>query len=281
MAWHYYQVQSGNYSTLGRSLMNHSEIARRQNLFKPYISYLSTNHSGSADPLPFILDEVGNSLDGDQDFTFQTVLGSALWQVDWQLHAMSIGVKRSNWQQIMRAAYGMWLPRESGGFPAQVFANFYAMPFIGDFIGLSGETQVIELDLNGEEQQDGVVAYAAYDNSCLKRIAMVNFDVWDMPGANTTEGPGGVNGDGNAVRPATTVTLKGISSDKVKVSYLNSPNGAHANATTLTYCGSQWTAESNGKEVFGVRNDTEWYGVTDQQVDIAVQASSAVLVWLE
>ena len=277
VGWHYYQVARGNYSTLGRSLMNHSAIVHEMKALSPFIAYLDTRHEG---PIPFVVDEIGNSLDPHQDFSFQAVLGSALWQVDWQLQALTIGVARTNWQQILRAAYGMWLPRESGGFPPQTLASFYAMPFVGDFIGATGgSTRITELPVEGQNQQVGVVAYAAYDRGGQARVALINFDVWDMPGANTTQGPGGSNGDGKPERPFATISLTGLRTESIEVRYLNSPNGAHANATTITYGGSQWTAESKGKEIFNVQDDTQQLRVKKGKVDIMVEASSAAIVF--
>lgn len=49
-----------------------------------------------------VLSEVGNSLQPTNTYEYQARLGSALWQVDFYLYCMAIGVERINYQQIMR-----------------------------------------------------------------------------------------------------------------------------------------------------------------------------------
>jgi len=67
---------------------------------------------------------------------------------------------------------------------------------------------------------------------------------------------------------------------KVVVYHLNSPLGAGATAESITYGGSQWTYESLGKEVKGVREDTETVRVVGGVARVKVVSSEAVLVWL-
>lgn len=165
--------------------------------------------------------------------------------------------------QIMHSGYDMWLPLDSAGIPRQVFSNFYAMPFVGDFIGDGGGTQAVPLQTG----VDNVVAYASYADGKPVRIAVVNFVLWD-------EGTGGA-------RPSKTLEFKLPKGFKeVKVDVLSSPQGAHASGDSITYAGSQWTSDSNGEEVKGVRDDSYTLSVKNGKVEVKVLASSAVLLHL-
>ena len=272
VAGHYYQQGTGNISTLGRDLMNHSAIVGHAKWIPPFVQYLSGTPEGAAGPLPFDMNEVGNSLDNPQNFAFQASLGSALWQVDYQLYLATIGVRRINWQQIMRAVYGLWLPRDSGGQPAGVYSNIYAMFLVGDFIGPSGKTKIAQVDISGESDYQNTVAYMAYVDEVPLRMAIVNLNEW--PKADWSG-----NLDWSVARQAPSYEVNGLPSGWATIKYLSSDEGAHANASSITYGGSQWTYASGGREVKGVKQDTQkvWVG-DDGKAQVPVWDSSAVLV---
>ncbi|KAI0828118.1 glycoside hydrolase family 79 protein [Hypoxylon sp. FL0890] len=260
---HYYQRNAGTASDLAAGLMDTSVTHYHLDQYKGHISYLKENQP----EVPFILNEVGNSLFKTNSYEFQNRLGSALWQVDFYLYSMVIGIARINYQQIMHAGYDLWLPVASAGYEAQVFSNFYSQPFVADFIGSSGNTTVAKLDI-GNNAQANLHVYGAYEGDTAKRIAIANLNYWNKTSS-------GVD------RPSVTLDLsvpEGVQS--VKVYHLNSPLGAGAAADTITYGGSQWTYNSLGKEVKNVRNDTETIAVKDGVASVTVQNSEAVLVWL-
>ena len=75
------------------------------------------------------------------------------------------------------------------------------------------------------------------------------------------------------------ITLpKGVAS--IKVELLGSPEGAGAKGDSITYAGSQWTYDSLGEEVKGVRNDSIVLKVNKRLVYLEVFESSAVLIHL-
>ena len=264
---HFYQSASTSVD-LQTGLMNHQAVASELGYFLPFIAYCQSTTTGThSKSIPFVLGEVGNSLNQGNNYTFQGVLGSALWQVDFQLYALAIGVSRIYWQQIMHSGYDMWLPVASAGLPAQVFSNFYAQPFVADFISSGGITRVSQLNMTAAP--DYMVAYAAFEKGKAKRIAIVNLNLWDSRNGTT--------------RPATELTLFVPSGIKfVGVRTLNSPKGAYANATSITYAGSQWTAASNGNEVFDVEpSGITNVSVSNRKVKLEVQDSSAMLVVLD
>lgn len=98
VAHHYYQGLAGTAVTLGSVLMNLSITHHHLDQYKVRIDWLRANKPD----VPFVLDEVGNSLQPTNTYEYQARLGSALWQVDFYLYSMAIGVSRINYQQIMR-----------------------------------------------------------------------------------------------------------------------------------------------------------------------------------
>ncbi|KAL7620534.1 hypothetical protein AAE478_009529 [Parahypoxylon ruwenzoriense] len=259
---HYYQRNAGDASDLASGLMNMSITHDHLDQFKRRIAWLK----GNRPEIPFILNEVGNSLFRTNSYEFQARLGSALWQVDFYLYSMALGIARINYQQIMHAGYDLWLPVASAGREAQVFSNFYSQPFVADFIGSSGGTRVAKLEIISDDPPPNLAVYAAYEDNVPKRIAVTNLDYW-----NKTSSSGGT-------RPSVTLGIP-VSEDveSVRVYHLNSPLGAGAEADTITYGGGQWTYESRGEEVKGVRNDTEDIGVEGGVAQVEVQSSEAVL----
>ncbi|KAJ4409696.1 hypothetical protein N0V82_009420 [Gnomoniopsis sp. IMI 355080] len=265
VAHHYYQNAGGDSPDelpIGSGLMNLTFTHWRMDFFHCQLDYLEANRPD----LPFVLSEVGNSLADEYVPQYQAVLGSALWQVDFYLYAMVLGISRVHYQQMFAETYQpiMWLPVEYLGIAPHVTANYYSQPFIGDFIGNSGATTVEQLDIS--PAQENVAAYAAYESGSPKRVAVVNMNYWNEATSGTDRSS--VSIDLSAPSDATTAT----------VNHLDSPSGAGADATTITYGGSQWTYESSGTEVTGVRNDTETLTVSDGIVTVTLNASSAILV---
>ncbi|KAI0169377.1 glycoside hydrolase family 79 protein [Hypoxylon sp. FL1284] len=260
---HYYQRSAGTAADLASGLMNMSVTHNHLDQYQGHIDWLKKNRP----EIGFILNEVGNSLSQTNEYEFQNRLGSALWQVDFYLYSMAIGVARINYQQIMHAGYNLWLPVASVGFDAQVFANFYSQPFVADFIGTSS-SRVAQLDVSGGNGPANLAAYAAYEGDAAKRIAIANLDYWNKTSSNME-------------RPSVTLDVSVPADVKsVNVTHLTSPGGAGAGADSITYAGSQWTYESSGKEVKNVRNDTEQVTVQNGVARIKVESSEAVLLWL-
>ncbi|KAI6080705.1 glycoside hydrolase family 79 protein [Hypoxylon rubiginosum] len=261
---HYYQRQAGTAADLATGLMDTSVTHGHLDQYKVRIAWLKKIKPN----IPFILNEVGNSLFRTNSYEFQARLGSALWQVDFYLYSLAIGVARINYQQIMHAGYDLWLPVASAGLEAQVFANYYSQPFVADFIGSSGKTRVAQLSVSGGDAPANLAVYAAYEDATAKRIAITNLNYWNK---TSSEGD----------RLSVTLDLSvptGVKS--VKVYHLSSPEGAGAGADSITYGGSQWTYKSLGKEVKNVREDTEQITVKNGVAQIKVLSSEALLVWL-
>lgn len=263
VAHHYYQTDGGSASTLAAGLMTHSSITARLDLLKPAINWLKENKPD----IDYIISEVGNSLNPTHDYSYQAVLGSALWLVDFELYSLSIGVVRFNYQQIMHSGFDLWLPQASGDSEPQVFANYYAQPFVTDFVGNSGAARVAQIDIS-DESTGNWAAYAAFEDGNPTRLAILNLNYWNSSSSTTD-------------RASQTISVSVPNNiTSVTVDLLSSPLGAGGGADSITYAGSQWTYDSLGLEVTGVRNDSQTLSVQDGQVDITVYQSSAVLVHL-
>lgn len=259
---HYYQNVAGTAADLQAGLMTMSLTHRNLDYLKPRINWLKANKPN----IPFIINELGNSLFRTNSYEYQARLGSALWAVDFYLYSMTIGVAAINYQQIMHSGFDLWLPWNSAGLPAQVFANYYSQPFIADFIGNKGKARVSKLAL-GSTAPANLAAYAAYEDGVPKRLAIANLEYWNATSSGIS-------------RPVSQITLSVPSNVKtVRVTRLNSPNGAGATADTIAYAGSQWEFGNRGVEITGRRADTVTLAVNNGVVRFGVPYSSAALVY--
>ena len=174
------------------------------------------------------------------------------------------GVSRVNMQQILHSGYDMWYPVEDvTGFAPQTFASYYSQPYVAEFIGKTGgKTRVSELQVNSPN----VVAYAAYDGtSSITRVAIVNLKLWDQLSGSE--------------RPVTSFELNVPTDVKsVTIKQLDSPAGGYANASSITWGGSQWTYQSGGKEV-PVKSDTQTLEPASGKVTVPMQDSAAKIAF--
>lgn len=258
---HYYQNVAGTAADLQAGLMTLSLTHKNIDYLKPRIAWLKANRPD----LPFIINELGNSLFRTNRYEYQARLGSALWAVDFYLYCMTIGVAAINYQQIMHSGFDLWLPVHSGGLQAQVFANFYSQPFIADFIGNKGKARVAKLNtINGPAN---LAAYAAYEDGVPKRVAIANLEYWNQTSSGFT-------------RPQTPISLSVPRTLRsIKVTMLNSPVGAGAAADSITYAGSQWDFALRGLEIKNVRADTKNVTVINGVATLSVPFSSAALIY--
>ncbi|KAI0114095.1 hypothetical protein GGR51DRAFT_578327 [Nemania sp. FL0031] len=264
VAYHYYQNQQG-VADFGvfQDYIRHTATKSNLTNFLPDIEYLKENHSA----IGFAFTETGYTVGGSggDDYIKTNNFASALWSLDFQLCALSMGVKRVNWQQILRSDLQMWRPVNTSLGAPRVTPHFYSQPFVADFISKSGKTRVVELDNIGAPQNGFYSGYAAYDDGKLARIALLNLELWD-----SQRSTGG--------RPEATFSLLGLSGtgSNITVHYLTADNGALAQKN-VTYSGLEWTWASRGKEK-RVKDDSKTLEINDTKVDIVVNATQAVLL---
>jgi hypothetical protein len=135
VAYHYYQKQHGvaNWAEF-QEFMRHTSTKSNLTIFLPNIRDLENNHPA----IGFAFTETGYAVGGNdgQEHVIRTNnFASALWSLDFQLCAMSIGVSRVNWQQIVRSDLQMWRPVKTSLGTPRVTAHFYSQPFGADFMG--------------------------------------------------------------------------------------------------------------------------------------------------
>ena len=262
VAYHYYQGNGiDSFSALQHWIL-HSKTVQQMEVFKNDIEFLRQEQFD----IGFALDEVGDNVGtGAVQGAISNCFATALWRVDFQLHAMAIGVSRINFQQIFGPRSSMWLPVKSdkAGLP-RVTTNYYAMPFAAEFIGDSGETKVAPLEIN-DDAGGKLVAYGAYDYGKLARIAVLNLHMWRPL-------------DGH--RHHRIVSIDGLPEHATHASmhHLAAPDGALAKHG-ITWRGLQWTFESKGTEQ-RVKDDSVRLNITDRMLELELNATSAVMIEL-
>ncbi|OCL05021.1 glycoside hydrolase family 79 protein [Glonium stellatum] len=207
--------------------MNHTAVTQGSNFVHKAIKYL--NNTG--EHIPLVLGEVDNTLENRSVGTsLNGVLGSALWQVDFSLYSMFIGVAGINMQSGVSFPFSLWHPKINDT-PGEVLPAFYGQIFAAEFIGVHDNVRLANIDLNSPF----LSAYATYEDGALT----------------------------------------------ARVEKLTSPDGGTALASdNITWAGMQWTYENNGTGV-SVLNDTQVLQVQNGAIDLKVNASEAVMVFLQ
>jgi hypothetical protein len=229
------------------------------------IQYLSS----LSPPIPFDFGEVAcgpGSIPGDS-YILERSLGAALWQIDFMLYSMTVGVNRVHIQSGYGFNFSLWQPDDFAGSPAAVYANYYAHVFVASLIGRSGSMQAVEL-AGGDDTH---VSYAAYDNGTLARVALVNMDFFD-----------GTTSDASS-RTSTNFTVavpQGVRTYTVHT--LTAPEGAMAiDTSNIFFAGQTYTLDQDGmaqlnSSVSTISNGT----VQNGQVTVSVAASEAVILYM-
>ncbi|KAK3724818.1 hypothetical protein LTR37_000866 [Vermiconidia calcicola] len=256
-------------------LMNHSAVTSKfSNGYTSALSYIQ-----SAEPeVDYILSESGSSLIGPP-LEFQDAFGAALWYVDFECYAMSLGVKREDATHRPAAYHSLWVPDDSTNDPAlgdqqntgpQVRGPWFAMPMIADFVGKQPGAVVPILE------QDLATAYAMYDpsTSALSRIMLVNLKFWSA--------------DVNGERVNITFDVPVSGSGQVTVKRLCADAGAHAQGYdvqgengVITWAGETWSYEldnGSGSLADGVPV-SETVEVCNSVASITLPDSEAAIVY--
>ena len=279
VAQHYYQAPNNlpayGVAEIQSLLMNHSAITGK--LQEGYIQTLQSVQVSQPN-VSYIISESGSSLIGPP-LEFQDAFGATLWWVDYNLYAMSIGVKRIDASARPAAPHSFWVPDTSANAPGpeqdigpQVRAPYYAIPMLAEFIGKSSGSVV---ELLGE---DTSTTYAIYDQSTgkLSRVALVNLNYWSA--------------DSGLDRGATTFGVHvDVGAEWLIVKHLHADAGAHAQGYDvqgqdglITWAGETWSyVLDNGKG--STANDTligDIVTVCNGMAVITVPDSEAVLVYM-
>ena len=286
-ATHWYQFPTGDISsytpeTMQFYLLNHSAIVERFNTgYAQDLAYLSAN----APQIDYILSETGSSLIGPP-LPFQDSFGAALWAVDFNLYAMSMGVKRVDASQRPAAPHSLWVPDDSCNDPAlgaemnvgpQVRGPWFAVPFVADFIGMSPGRIVRLLE------QEMLTAYGMYDaTGRLAKVAIVNLKYWSADTGDLSEvlERGNVTLSIPIADPAiTSVYLQGLRADAGADALGYDAAGG---GQMITWAGETWSyASDNGNGHMVDRTpQNEVVEICQGSATISVEDSGAVMIWL-
>ncbi len=289
---HYYQTKIDDTTILQNDLMYHAAIKTGSAQIADAAGFLNELEP---QPIPLVLGEVGSSLgNGSNDSPLQAVLGAALWQVDFMLHAMSVGVGWINYQSGVSFTFSLWSvdyssPDGTSNKTNEVLAPFYAHVFAAEFIRSSlgkstSNTTVTEVNVTGTGvQSDFLSAYAAYEDDRLAKIAVLNLQYWDgkltnVSNSNCT--------DLTSSRPAETFTIAVPDDVKsVQKKTLTSPCGATAYANeNITWGGVSWNTKENdgiGRQVLTEDESVQVIQVTNGTLQVSVTASEAAMLYLQ
>lgn len=133
--------------------------------------------------IPYMLTEA-NSLARQGLPLVSDTFGAALWNLDFALHAASIGVQRLHLHQGVNYRYGSWQPIETNRSVRATKPAFYGNAATVDFVGrAAGNLTVVELDLQDRGAVEEEAVYAAFVDGVVERLAVVNLRQW-----NATDG---------------------------------------------------------------------------------------------
>ncbi|KAE8371340.1 hypothetical protein BDV26DRAFT_276305 [Aspergillus bertholletiae] len=260
ISMHYYQIKANETSDLQADLMNHDEVVKGTAFIKTALQ----NLTAFGVDVPIVLGEVGNTLgNGSSGINLEGVLGSALWQVDFSLYTMFLGVRGISMQSGIKFPFALWHPQYNNTAGA-VLPAFYAQIFAAEFLGSKGNVTVANIDLGVPHTS----AYAAYEGTHLARLAIVNLELWDGHQESQQE------------RHTRQILLHiPTGTDSVSVKKLTSPAGGMARSSDqITWGGMQWTYNNEGRgEMVG--SGAERLTVKNDTVQLSINASEATMVF--
>ncbi|KAI9668250.1 MAG: hypothetical protein M1821_001070 [Bathelium mastoideum] len=270
--------------TLQGTLMNHSmTVASVAHQLNESRLLAGLNESAG---IPFILGET-NSLYNEGAPGLSNSFGAALWGVendssrpaDFNLYCAANNIRRVHMHQGTNYRYVSWQPIETNvssiGTKAPYYGNIAVAAFLGNVSGNTANstaqnTSIANLPLPNPME----AAYAAYSNSVLQRVMVINLQQYNYSNAST-EGP----------RPMTTYNFQvpeSCSGGNATVSRLMA-NGSDA-ITGITWNGYSYNYElQNGAPVL-LNNVTVGESVlvgANGDLSVNVPHSSAAMVSLK
>ncbi|KAI9693905.1 MAG: hypothetical protein M1822_003176 [Bathelium mastoideum] len=270
--------------TLQGTLMNHSmTVASVAHQLNESRLLAGLNESAG---IPFILGET-NSLYNEGAPGLSNSFGAALWGVendssrpaDFNLYCAANNIRRVHMHQGTNYRYVSWQPIETNvssiGTKAPYYGNIAVAAFLGNVSGNTANstaqnTSIANLPLPNPME----AAYAAYSNSVLQRVMVINLQQYNYSNAST-EGP----------RPTTTYNFQvpeSCSGGNATVSRLMA-NGSDA-ITGITWNGYSYNYElQNGAPVL-LNNVTVGESVlvgANGDLSVNVPHSSAAMVSLK
>lgn len=196
---------------------------------------------------------------------------------------MSIGVSRINYNSPLGsyADLFLWEVNDSQqGFNNvdRVYPAYYAMVFAADFIGTSGNTRVAELSLPGQDPVTAeVVAYGAYDDGKLARLAAIGYSAADGISTPLSFDLGSDSGV-KEVELRKLINYTPPPSNFIDI-YSND-HRAEVWTPNITWGGLTWNANTQGLGVQAA-DDTVTKSVTNGIVEFELTNNEAVMAFLK
>jgi hypothetical protein len=221
--------------------------------------------------IPFILGET-NSLYNEGAPGLSNAFGAALWGVDFGLWCASQGIRRVHMHQGTNYRYASWQPIQTNitsiGTKAPYYGNIAVASFSENLE--AANISIANIPLNNSYE----AAYAAYDNSKLARVAIINMREYNYT----------VNGTSSVLnpvpRPSLTYTLSVPegSTKTVCVQRLYA-NGSDA-VSGISFDGWSFNYELDHGKPVRLNNVTigETLAVNGGTVNVTVQDSTAVIL---
>jgi len=262
------QISSHNYIggatqpgvTLQKTLMNHSSTVNSIS------TQLTVSRSLSNYSLPFILGET-NSLYNQGRPGLSDTFGAALWGVDFNLWCASQGIQRVHMHQGTNYRYASWQPVQTSRTPKGTKAPYYGNIAVASVLGdlKNHKTTVQNLPLTNQLE----AAYAAYSDSTIKRIAVINMQEYNYTSSVSSTHP----------TKDYTFSLPGFEAKTVGVRRLIA-NGSNA-ITGVTWDGYSYNYELNVGKPVRLNNVTIGETVkvgSDGKVTVKVPLSSVAVL---
>lgn len=245
--------------------MNHSSTVHSIS------SQLAERDALANNSIPFILGET-NSLYNEGAPGLSNSFGAALWGVDFNLWCASQGIRRVHMHQGTNYRYASWQPIEtslaSKGTKAPYYGNIAVAAFLGNL--KTANISIANLPLQNYYES----AYAAYTNSKLARVAIINMRQYNYTVNGTSTIPNTVS------RPSLSYSFAVPENcgDRVSVKRLYA-NGSDA-ITGITWDGHSYNYELNQGKPVRLTNVTtdEVARVANGVVDVTVPDSSVAVL---
>lgn len=115
--------------------------------------------------------------------------GAALWNVDYSLHAASIGIRRVHMHQGVNYRYASWQPIETERAVKTTKPAYYANVATAEIVGdvSRGDVKVIQLDLGSDADENVDVGYGIYVDGEIEKVTLLNLRSWNI--SATSERP--------------------------------------------------------------------------------------------
>ncbi|PQE06039.1 glycoside hydrolase family 79 protein [Rutstroemia sp. NJR-2017a BBW] len=261
--------------TLQGTLMNHNQTVASVGAQVNVANAL--NSSG----VPFILGET-NSLYNEGAPGLSNAYGAALWNIDFALYCASKNIHRVHFHTGLSFRYGAWQPETTSAAPkgtkAPYYGNLATAAFLSNLSAPNTHTTISNIPLSSQFES----AYAAYVNSTLKRIMIINMHQYNY----TVNGTSSVRNP--VARPVRNFTITIPSSATPQHGYalpsVATLRALHANGsdaiTGITYDGYSYNYELNNGLPVRLTNVTvgKTVSVTGGKLVVPVEDSGAVMV---